>query len=81
MGAIGLGYVVISMKFGFAGLAVFFICHILADLVWYSSIALMISRGRRFISDRVYRGMIAACAVLLVVFGVYFGYTGAIRLL
>lgn len=78
---IGLGYVVISMKFGFAGLAVFFIGHILADLVWYSSIALMISRGRRFISDRVYRGMIAACAVLLVVFGVYFGYTGAIRLL
>lgn len=78
---IGLGYVVISMKLGLAGLAVFFVGHILADLAWYSSVALMVSRGKRFISDRVYRGMIAVCAVLLVAFGIYFGYSGAVMLL
>ena len=78
---IGLGYVVMSLKFGILGLAIFFIGHILADLVWYSSISLMISRGRRFITDRVYRGLVGACAVLLIVFGVYFGVSGVYRFL
>jgi threonine/homoserine/homoserine lactone efflux protein len=78
---IGLGYVIMALKFGFLGLAIFFLGHILADLVWYSSISLMISRGRRFITDRVYRSLVGACAVLLIVFGVYFGISGFYRFL
>ncbi len=78
---IGLGYVVISLKFGFFGVALFFIGHILADLVWYSFIAFMIARGRRFMTDRMYRGLVGACAVLLIVFGAYFGVSGVYRFL
>ncbi len=73
---IGLGYVIISMQFGFIGVAVFFTGHILSDLVWYSAVSLFVSRGRRYISDRIYRGIIGACAVLLIFFGIYFGVTG-----
>jgi len=73
---IGLGYVIVSMKFGFIGLAVFFTGHILADLVWYSAISLIVSRGKRYISDRIYRGIIGSCAVVLIFFGIYFEISG-----
>ena len=73
---IGLGYVIISMQFGFIGIAVFFTGHILSDLVWYSAVSLFVSRGRRYIRDRIYRGIVGACAVLLIFFGIYFGVTG-----
>ena len=73
---IGLGYVIISMKLGFIGVAVFFAGHILADLLWYSAVSLLVSRGRKHISDRIYRGIIGTCAVMLVFFGIYFGVSG-----
>jgi uncharacterized membrane protein YphA (DoxX/SURF4 family) len=35
-----------------------------------------VAGGRQFLSDRLYRGLIAVCAVLLVVFAGYFAYAG-----
>lgn len=74
---IGLGYLFISIKFGFLGVAVFFIGHISADLAWYSAIAFFVSRGKSYISDSVYRGVIFCCALIMMGFGGWFGYTGA----
>jgi len=74
---IGLGYLFISIKFGLLGVAVFFIGHISADLAWYSAIAFFVSRGKSYISNSVYRGVIFCCALILIIFGGYFGYTGA----
>ncbi len=73
---IGLGYVIISMKFGFIGVAVFFTGHILADLLWYSTVSLFVSRGRKYISDKIYRIIIGICAVILISFALYFGISG-----
>ncbi|PKN05313.1 MAG: lysine transporter LysE [Deltaproteobacteria bacterium HGW-Deltaproteobacteria-9] len=73
---IGLGYILYSWRFGFWGVAFFFAGHIIADLVWYSVVAAAVSRGRRFLTDRVYRGLIAGCAVFLVLFAGYFAYAG-----
>ena len=73
---IGLGYILYSWRFGFWGVAFFFAGHIIADLVWYSAVAAAVSRGRRFLTDRVYRGLIAGCAVFLVLFAGYFAYAG-----
>lgn len=73
---IGLGYVIVSMKFGVLGLTIFFAGHILSDLAWFSTVSLFVSRGRRYISDRIYRGIIGTCAVMLFVFGIYFWVTG-----
>jgi len=74
---IGLGYLFISIKFGLLGVAVFFIGHISADLAWYSAIAFFVSRGKSYISDSVYRGVIFCCALIMMGFGGWFGYTGA----
>jgi threonine/homoserine/homoserine lactone efflux protein len=73
---IGLGYILYSWQFGFWGIAFFFVGHILADLVWYSLISAAVAGGRHFLTDRLYRSLIAFCAVFLVVFAGYFAYAG-----
>jgi len=73
---IGLGYILYSWRFGFWGIAFFFVGHILADLVWYSLIAAAVAGGKHFLTNRLYRGLIAVCAVFLIVFAGYFAYVG-----
>lgn len=73
---IGLGYLFISAAFGLTGVIIFFIGHISADLLWYSAVSFFVWKGRKFISDKVYRGIIFCCALMLLAFGGYFGYTG-----
>jgi threonine/homoserine/homoserine lactone efflux protein len=79
--SIGLGYITHSMKLGLFGVAAFFSGHILADLAWYSFVSMAVCKGKRFMSDRFYRGLIGACAVFLIVFAGLFGYAGVQRLL
>ena len=81
MATIGLGYIALSLRLGLIGLGSFYVGHILSDLLWYSSVSVTMALGRRLITDRVYRGMVTACAVLLVGFGLYFGYAGVRYLL
>lgn len=73
---IGLSYIVISMNFGLIGLTVFFVGHIMADLIWYSAISFLVSRGRKHISVGIYRVIMGICALLLIFFGVYFSSWG-----
>ncbi len=73
---IGLGYILYSLRFGFWGIVFFFVGHILADLVWYSLIAAAVAGGRHFLTNRLYRGLISACAVFLILFAGYFAYAG-----
>ena len=78
---IGLGYILYSWSLGIAGVVAFFLGHILADLAWYAAVSFTVAHGRRFMSDRIYRGIIACCAVALFGFGIYFGFSGAQRLI
>ncbi|MBM4285493.1 MAG: lysine transporter LysE [Deltaproteobacteria bacterium] len=73
---IGLGYVMFSAKYGWPGVFMFFCGHLLADFAWYSLVSGAVAQGRQFISDRVYRGFLAGCAVFLLGFGLYFGVQG-----
>lgn len=73
---IGLGYIMYSWQFGFWGIIFFFAGHILADLSWYSLISVAVARGRNFLNDRLYRGVIFFCAAFLVVFAGYFACAG-----
>ncbi|MEN6373388.1 MAG: LysE family transporter [Smithella sp.] len=77
---IGLGYILYSWQFGLVGVAFFFTGHILADLVWYSIVTAAVAGGRHFLTDRLYRGLIAVCAAFLVVFAGYFAYAGLTKL-
>jgi threonine/homoserine/homoserine lactone efflux protein len=78
---IGLGYILYSWNFGLMGVFFFFCGHILADLIWYSMVSLAVARGRKFLNDRLYRGLIGSCAAFLIVFACYFVYAGVSKLL
>ncbi len=78
---IGLGYILSSMKFGVVGIVLFFIGHILGDLVWYSVISFAIGKGRRLFTNRIYRMLVGSCATFLVVFAVWLIYSGGSKLL
>ncbi|MBN1470905.1 MAG: LysE family transporter [Syntrophaceae bacterium] len=78
---IGLGYILYSWQFGLWGIIFFFAGHILADLSWYSFISAAVARGKHFLNDRLYRGLMAGCAVFLILFACYFAYAGLEKLL
>ncbi len=73
---LGLTYVLFAYNYGLLGVAFFFFFFFLADLVWYSLVAMAVAQGKRFLSDRLYQGFMAACAIFLMVFGCFFGYHG-----
>lgn len=74
--SIGLGYILYSQKFGILGIFFFFFGHIMADLTWYAIVSLAVDRGRHFLTDKVYRGVIGICASFLIIFACYFAYAG-----
>ncbi len=78
--SIGLGYIMHSARFGFLGIASFFVGHILADLLWYALISFGVARGRRLFSNTLYRRLIGTCGVFLILFSCYFFYSGIEKL-
>ena len=68
---IGLGYILSAGNLGLSGIAAFFIGHILADTVWYSIVSFGVAKSRKFMSDRVYRGLIAICACFLAGYAIF----------
>jgi threonine/homoserine/homoserine lactone efflux protein len=74
---VGAGYVVLSSReHGFAGALLFFSGHILSDLAWFSLLALAVTSGRRLITPSLYRGIMALLGVFLIVFALYFAWSG-----
>jgi len=73
---IGLSYIALSQRHGLYGLGSFYSGHILSDLVWYSAVAAAITAGKRVVSNRTYRIIIAMCGIFLLALGAYFGSKG-----
>ncbi len=73
---IGLGYIVLSFKYGLTGIAVFYAGHILADLVWFSAVAASFSSMRRLISSKGFRAISVAGGIIFAGFAVYFVWFG-----
>ena len=78
---IGARYILLSLNHGIAGLVFFYTGHVLADLVWYSLVSFLVSRGRGRISDRVYHGVLYACSLMVLVFAGLFMTNGIMNLL
>ena len=57
---------------GLLGVLSFFIGHILSDFVWYTAVSAAFSRGKKLISDNVYRWIIILLGIFIVVFSIYF---------
>jgi threonine/homoserine/homoserine lactone efflux protein len=61
-----------SYTLGLIGVLFFFIGHILSDFVWYSAISTTFSRGKKLISDTVYRWIILLLGIFIIAFSIYF---------
>ncbi|MBP2073455.1 LysE family transporter [Thermoanaerobacterium butyriciformans] len=61
-----------SYTLGLIGVLFFFIGHILSDFVWYSAISTAFSRGKKLISDTVYRWIILLLGIFIIAFSIYF---------
>lgn len=70
--SIGLGLVLAARKSGLIAVVIFFAGHILADLGWYSLVSLMIGKGRKYLSDGIYRAVVFICAAVLIGFAFWF---------
>jgi threonine/homoserine/homoserine lactone efflux protein len=78
---VGFGYLVAVMKFGYVGIAVFFLGHIAGDYAWYSLVSFGVSKGRSFLKDSGYRILIRACGVFLFCFGTWFLFSAKTHLI
>lgn len=66
----------VPIAFGLIGITIFYIGHILSDFAWYTFISVMISSGKRWISDKVYQVILVVCAAFLIYLGVHFMING-----
>jgi threonine/homoserine/homoserine lactone efflux protein len=73
---IGLGLLTKAYAYGVAGVAVFYVGHILGDLTWYSVVSGTIAAGRRFITLRGYKIMLCAAAAFLLALAAWFIVSG-----
>ena len=78
---IGVGYVALGLEHGWPGILAFFGGHIAADFAWYTFVSAGLTVGRRFLSDRLYRGLVAVCGLALLYFGAAFLTSGVEALL
>lgn len=62
---LGLGFLAQAREFGLSGIAFFYSGHIFADFLWYSLISLAVSKGKTYLSPKLYRGIIIVCAIFL----------------
>jgi len=77
---LGLGFLVQAEKLGPAGILLFFSGHILADLLWYSAVSFVVASGKKWLTPKIYRGIIIFCGLFLIYLAVDFFRLGLITL-
>ncbi len=65
-----------SYTLGLTGVLCFYLGHILSDLVWYLAISIAFSRGKKLLTDVVYRWIILLLGIFIIVFSIYFIASG-----
>ncbi len=56
--------------------AAFYLGHEASDFSWYALVGLVIVSGESWLTDELYRGLVFACALLVLLIGVWFAVTG-----
>ncbi len=73
---VGAGYVALSQQHGPPGVLLFLGGHIMADLTWLLVISAILVSGKKFISDRIYAGVVTVLGAFLIVLAFYFFWMG-----
>ena len=68
----GNSLVMEGLKTGLIAAGIFVTGHWIADMVWYSFVSVSLSRGKKFMSDNIYRHILTACGLFLLIFGIWF---------
>jgi len=69
---VAAGYLVFYTTIGAWAVLAFYLGHISADLGWNTLLSSVVGSGRRWITDRLYRGLIVVCGGFLVYLGISF---------
>jgi threonine/homoserine/homoserine lactone efflux protein len=69
---IGTTLILNAQIFGLLGFSVFAVVHWLCDFVWYSVVAFIIFKSRRFWSEKVHTAIFIFCFAVFVGFGAWF---------
>jgi threonine/homoserine/homoserine lactone efflux protein len=69
---IGTALIITAKSFGLLEFSVFGVVHWLCDFIWYTLIALIIFKSRRFWTKSVHKAIFIFCFVVLIGFGVWF---------
>jgi threonine/homoserine/homoserine lactone efflux protein len=75
----GAGLLLAGLKGGIIFAAAFMIGHWISDIGWFTFVSTGISRGKKVMPERVYRGVIFACGIFLIGFGLWFISGGVIK--
>jgi threonine/homoserine/homoserine lactone efflux protein len=73
---VGGGYVLATQQDGLVALSAFYLGHIAADYAWNTLLASVVGSGRRWLSDRIYQGLLLVCGLFLVYTGLRFVWAG-----
>jgi len=69
---VGSAFLSKSLSHGPAGPVVFYVGHIMSDLVWYTLVSFLISIGKKLLAGKPYYILISLCALFLLYIGVKF---------
>ena len=73
---VGAGYLLFFTRFGWLGIAAFYVGHISLDLIWNTLLATASASGKTLIPPSVYRMVLVLCGLFMVVMGIYFAHAG-----
>ena len=76
--AVGTTYLALPQVrvYGIIGLLVFYLGHIAGDYLWDSVLSGVVGGGRKWLTNRVYQGLIVVCGLYLIYLGGQFGWSG-----
>ena len=69
---IGTALILNAQMFGLLGFSVFAVVHWLCDFVWYTVVAFIIFKSRRFWNEKVHTAIFIFCFAVFVGFGTWF---------
>ena len=75
---VGASYMVLAVGGGIIDVLSFYTGHVLADLVWYSLVAAVVASSRQVLTETLYRRVLMACGLLLLIIGGYFVINGLV---
>ena len=69
---IGFSIILKSLAFGLMGLVMVALGHWIADIGWHWFVSYFVHKGKSYLGDRPYRGIVSFLALGLIITGAYF---------